>query len=49
MALSVLTLGPDGDEWSDSRPGRYTSGEITPGVYCVGGLLGPKAGLDAVE
>jgi hypothetical protein len=49
MAPSVLTLGPDGDEWSDSSPGRFIPGEITPGILCVGGVLGPKTALEAVE
>jgi hypothetical protein len=38
-----------GGEWSDSRPGRFTPGERAPGNYCIGGLLGPRAGLDYLE
>jgi hypothetical protein len=30
-------------------PGRFTPGEITPGTHWIGGWVGPRAGLDAVE
>jgi hypothetical protein len=36
-------------EWSASRPCRFTSGEIDPGTYCVGGWVGPRAVLDVME
>jgi hypothetical protein len=39
-----LTSALYGGEWSSSRPGR-----ITPGIYCVGGWVGPRTGLYAVE
>jgi hypothetical protein len=39
----------DEGEWSDSRPGLCTRGEIAPGTHCTGGWMGPRAGLDAVE
>jgi hypothetical protein len=32
-----------GVEWSASRPGRFI-----PGTDWIGGLVGPRAGLDAV-
>jgi len=35
-------------KWSDSRPGRFTAGEIASGTHWIGGLVGPRAGLDAV-
>jgi len=38
-----------GGEWSASCPGHFTLGEIAPGTYCIGGWLGPTAGLDVVE
>jgi hypothetical protein len=37
-----------GGEWSASRPGRFTS-ERGPGTHWIGGWVGPRAGLDAVE
>jgi hypothetical protein len=33
-----------GVEWSTSRPGRFT-----PSTRCIGGWVGPRAGLDDVE
>jgi hypothetical protein len=35
--------------WSVSRPGRFTLWESAPGTHWIEGLVGPKAGLDAVE
>jgi hypothetical protein len=40
-ARAYLTLEIDDDVWSASRPG--------PCTYCIGGWVGPRAGLDAVE
>jgi hypothetical protein len=31
------------------RPGRFTPWERAPGTHCIGGWVGPRAGLDAVE
>jgi hypothetical protein len=36
-------------EWSASRPGSFTSGEIAPGTHWIEGSMGPRAGLDDVE
>jgi hypothetical protein len=44
----VLTSALDGGEWYASRPGRFTPRERTPGTYLIGGLVGPRAVLDAV-
>jgi hypothetical protein len=44
-----LTSALTGGEWSVSRPGRFTSGEITFGTHWIGGWVGPRAGLDDVE
>jgi hypothetical protein len=44
-----LTTALVGGEWSDSRPGRFTPGEIAPGTNWLGGWVGPKAGLNDVE
>jgi hypothetical protein len=38
-----------GGEWSTSRPGRLTPAERAPGTHCIGGSVGPRAGLDDVE
>jgi hypothetical protein len=46
IAPSILTLAL---QWSDSRPNRLTPGENAPSTHWVGGWLGPRAGLDAVE
>jgi hypothetical protein len=34
----------DGGEWSASLPGRFT-----PGTHWIGGWVGSRAGLDAVN
>jgi hypothetical protein len=39
-----LTSALVGEEWSASRPGRFT-----PGTHCTGGCVSPRAGLDDVE
>jgi hypothetical protein len=39
----------DGGEWSASRPGPFTPGERALGTHWIGGWVGPRAGLDAVE
>jgi len=43
-----LTSVLDGGEWSASRPGRFIPKERVPGTHCIGGWVGPRAGLDAV-
>jgi hypothetical protein len=37
------------DEWSPSRPGRFTPGERAPGYHWIGGWVGPRAGLNDLE
>jgi hypothetical protein len=49
IAPAFLTSALDKDEWSASRPGRYTPGERAPGIYWIGGWLDPRAGLNALE
>jgi hypothetical protein len=44
-----LTLALDGGEWSVSRPCRFIPRERSPRTYWIGGWVGPKVGLDAVE
>jgi hypothetical protein len=39
----------DGDEWSASRPGRFTPIERASGTHWIGGWVGPRTGLDDVE
>jgi hypothetical protein len=41
----ILDIGTSG-EWSTSCPGRFTPGERDPGTLCIGGCVGPRAGLD---
>jgi hypothetical protein len=38
-----------GDEWSISRPGRFSPRERAPFTHWIGGWVGPRAGLDDVE
>ena len=40
-----LTSALGGGRWSKPRPGRSSSGE-RPGTHCIGGWVGPGAGLD---
>jgi hypothetical protein len=44
-----LTSALLGDEWSASRPGRFTPEERAPGIHWIGGWVCPRAGLDDVE
>jgi hypothetical protein len=44
----VEKMEPKG-EWSASRPYRFTLGERAPSTHWIGGWVGPRAGLDAVE
>jgi hypothetical protein len=43
-SFSISTL--DGGEWSASRPCRFTPRETAPVPRCIGGRVGPRAGLD---
>jgi hypothetical protein len=45
----LLTSALDGVEWSASRHGRFTPGEKSPRTHWIGGWVGPRIGLDAVE
>jgi hypothetical protein len=49
MTPPFFTPALHGGEWSTSRPGRFTPGERVPGTHWIGGLVGPRAGLDVVE
>jgi hypothetical protein len=49
IAPPFLTLKLDGDEWSASRPGRFTPGERAPGSDWIGGWVDSRADLEAVE
>jgi hypothetical protein len=44
----LLTSALAGGEWSESRPGRYTSRGRVPGTDWIGGWVGPRTGLDHV-
>jgi hypothetical protein len=44
-----LTSALVGDEWSASRPCRFTPGERARGTHWIGGWVDRKAGLDDVE
>jgi hypothetical protein len=49
IAPPFLILALDGVEWSASRLGRFNPWENVPGTHWIGGWVGPRAGLDAVE
>jgi hypothetical protein len=42
------TSALEGDEWSASRPVRFSSGERAPGTHWIGDWVGPRTVLDAV-
>jgi hypothetical protein len=44
-----MTSALVGGGWSASRPGSFATGETAPGVHCIGGWVGPRAGLEDVE
>jgi hypothetical protein len=44
-----LTLTLEKGEWSASRPSRFTTRKRAPGTHWIGGWMGLRAGLDAVE
>jgi hypothetical protein len=44
----ILDLG-NRYKWLGTRPSHITSGEIAPSAKSIGGWVGPRAGLDAVE
>jgi hypothetical protein len=37
IAPLILISTVDGDEWSASRPGRFTHGDIAPVTHWIGG------------
>jgi hypothetical protein len=45
---SFSNLGARWGGWSTPRPGRFTTGK-DPVPHCIGGLVGPRAGLDGCE
>jgi hypothetical protein len=44
-----LTSALAADEWSASRPGRFTPWERAPGIYWIRGWVDPRSGLDDLE
>jgi hypothetical protein len=44
-----LSAALAGDEWSASRPGRFTPEERAYGTHWIGGWVGPRASLDDVK
>jgi hypothetical protein len=49
IAPTFLTTAVDGGEWSASRPGRFPPRLTALDTHWIGGWVGPRAGLDAVE
>jgi hypothetical protein len=48
-AQPFLTSALDGGDWSASRPGGFIPEERARGTHWIGGRLGSRAALDAVE
>jgi len=42
------TWALDRGEWSASHPGHFIPRERAPGIFWIGMLMNPKAGLDVV-
>jgi hypothetical protein len=49
IAPQFLSSAQNGGEWSASRSGRLTPGEIAPGTHWIWGWVGPRVGLDTAE
>jgi hypothetical protein len=49
IAPPFLISALDGGECSASHPGRFTPGERAPGTHWIGGWVGLRVDLDAVE
>jgi hypothetical protein len=49
IAPPFLISSLDGGQWSASLPGRFTPGQTAPGTQRIGGRVGPRLGLEAVE
>jgi hypothetical protein len=49
VSSTFSTSALDGGEWSVSLPDHSALREIAPGFHLIGGWVGLKAGLDAVE
>jgi hypothetical protein len=49
IAHAVLTSAVDGGEWSVSCRDYLTPRERVPGTHWIGGWVGPRVGLDALE
>jgi hypothetical protein len=47
-SVSLSNFALDGDEWSASCSGRFTSGVKSPGIHVIGGWVFHSAGLDAM-
>jgi hypothetical protein len=48
-SIHSLTWALDEGEWSALRSGSFTRRERAPGTHWIGGWVGPRAVLDAVE
>jgi hypothetical protein len=46
IAPPFVTSALDAGEWSASRPGRFTPGEIALGTHWIGGWVGPRCDKD---
>jgi hypothetical protein len=46
---SFLTSALDGDGWSDSPSGRFTSGELAADTHCIAGTVDSRAGVGALK
>jgi hypothetical protein len=49
MAPLFFTSVLDGGEWSASRSGCFTPVERATGTHWIGGWVGPRVSVDAVE
>jgi hypothetical protein len=47
--MGELTSALDEGEWSASSPGSFIPGERASGTYWIGGWVGHRVGLHAVE
>jgi len=49
IAPCILTSALEEGKWSASCPGRFTPRERAPDIHWLGGWVGLRAGLEALE
>jgi hypothetical protein len=48
IAVEFLISALEEDKWSASCHCRFTPGETVVDTYCIGGLMGPRVGVETL-